>query len=211
MKRKKIIISSLCLCLFGCAEAQINVNEQSSVNMAEMNDVYIAQDVLNTDEQELLDLVKGKRNITIWDLHADESIQTMRLLIYAYQNDAWEEREITVMENIPSKMAVLLDDFKDDQEFVFTFNEKENSQLMISSKCFEEAYIENSSHGYEINNVLSLEQKVNQPIPLIMLFGSDESYISNPGFQAISEPERITERNLDYCYVISVEFLNHEV
>ena len=97
MKRKKIIISSLCLCLFGCAEAQINVNEQSSVNMAEEQDVYIAQDVLNTDEQELLDLVKGKRNITIWDLHADESIQTMRLLIYAYQNDAWEEREITVM------------------------------------------------------------------------------------------------------------------
>ena len=62
MKRKKIIISSLCLCLFGCAEAQINVNEQSSVNMAEEQDVYMPETYFE-ELYAIYDLDRNLRNL----------------------------------------------------------------------------------------------------------------------------------------------------
>ena len=218
MKKRNIIISCLCFCLFGCAKAQINVNEPSSVNMAEKQDVYIAQAALNDEEKDLLELVSSDRKISIWDYQTDESIQTMWITAF-YLNDqgGWERLTGfggTIDEKtIQGRMAILLDDLDQEQEIVYSYKyEDEVTGEIISSKAswkgayFAQFPFEGGAQGYAVNDTLLTEQISDQEIPLVMLYGSKDGVLATPDFNDFENPEELIEMNYDYCYVITVEF-----
>ena len=218
MKKRNIIISCLCFCLFGCAKAQINVNEPSSVNMAEEQDVYIAQAALNDEEKDLLELVSSDRKISIWDYQTDESIQTMWITAF-YLNNQGEWERLTGFggtideKTIQGRMAILLDDLDQEQEIVYSHKEvneaageTQSSKVSLEGLFFAEFPFEGGAQGYAVNDTTLTEQIGDQEIPLVMLYGSKDGILASPDFNDFENPEELTQMNYDYCYVITVEF-----
>ena len=217
MKKRNIIISSLCLCLFGCAEAQINVNEPSSVNMAEEQDVYIAQASLSDTEKDLLDLINSNQKITIWDYHVDDSVKTIAVNIFSLNDQGeWEELNVSAgsaEEDKQGRMAILLDDLDKEQEIVFLHTEineaageKHSWKTSIKGAYFADSAFEGGLHGYDVSDALTTEKVADQDIPLIMLYGSKENVLTSPNFSDFENPEELAQMNYDYCYVITIEF-----
>ena len=218
MKKRNVIISCLCFCLFGCAEAEINVNESSSVNTAEAQDVYIAQADLSDSEKNLLELVSGDRRISIWDYQVDDSIKTIWIRGFSLNDQGeWEslgglggEKE---EENTQGRMAVLLDDLDQEQEIVYSYKYEDEvtGEIHSSKTSWKGAYfaqfpIEEGAQGYAVNDTTLTEQISDQEIPLVMLYGSKDGVLATPDFNDFENPEELIEMNYDYCYVITVEF-----